>query len=305
LSLGQRCALWRKTMSLRKIITIDEERCTGCGECIPNCPEGALQIIDGKARLVSDLFCDGLGACVGKCPEDAMSVEERAAEPYDERKVMENVIRHGPNTIKAHLDHLKGHGAEDYFREAVAFLKERGIQLPTAPPAAAVTGHQCPGSLARTLRERADADETPSAAPCAGLTPSRLGNWPVQLKLVPVAAPYFQGARLLIAADCTAFAFADFHREFLDGRVLLIACPKLDDADFYRQKLGQILAQNDLQSVEVLHMEVPCCSGLVQIVRNALADAGSDVPVNTIEISLQGDILEKTQLQPTPTEVSQ
>ena len=271
----------------RKIIKIDEELCTGCGECIPNCPEGALQIIDGKARLVSDLFCDGLGACVGECPEGAMAVEEREAEPYDERQVMENVVKQGANTIKAHLHHLRDHGAMEYFRQAVAFLNERGIQLPAAPAAAP---RQCPGSLARSLRERSDAEDGPAPDEASGPVRSQLANWPIQLKLVPVSAPYLDGARLLLAADCTAFALGDFHRRLLQGRVLMIACPKLDDPEFYREKLSEILKQNRVESLEVVHMEVPCCFGLVQIARAAVADAGTEVPLTTIQVGVRGGV---------------
>ena len=278
----------------RKIIRIDEELCTGCGECIPNCPEGALQIIDGKARLVSDLFCDGLGACVGECPEGAMAVEEREAEPYDERKVMENVVTQGPNTIKAHLHHLREHGAMEYFREAVAFLNERGIHLPATPAAAP---RQCPGSLARSLRERSDAQSEPAGEETSGPVQSHLANWPIQLKLMPVSAPYLEGARLLLAADCTAFSLGDFHRRLLQGRVLAIACPKLDDAEFYREKLGEILKQNRIESLEVVHMEVPCCFGLVQIARAAVADAGVDTPLTTIQVGVRGGVQEPEREQ--------
>ena len=278
----------------RKIIKIDEELCTGCEKCIPNCPEGALQIIDGKARLVSDLFCDGLGACVGECPEGAMAVEEREAEPYDERKVMENVVTQGPNTIKAHLHHLREHGAMEYFREAVAFLNERGIHLPATPAAAP---RQCPGSLARSLRERSDAQSEPAGEETSGPVQSHLANWPIQLKLMPVSAPYLEGARLLLAADCTAFSLGDFHRRLLQGRVLAIACPKLDDAEFYREKLGEILKQNRIESLEVVHMEVPCCFGLVQIARAAVADAGVDTPLTTIQVGVRGGVQEPEREQ--------
>ena len=276
--------------SVRPIIEIDEEKCTGCGECIPNCPEGALQIIDGKARLVSDLFCDGLGACIGHCPEGAITVEEREAEPYDERKVMANVVRGGPNVIRAHLEHLRAHGATDLAREAEAFLEEQGIAVPEAP--AAPCQGTCPSArIAELLGDEAEAEEAEPTARAA----SRLGHWPVQITLVPPHAPFLQGARLVIAADCTPFAYANFHEDFLRGRAVLVGCPKLDDPAFYRQKLAMIFEQNDLESIEVVHMEVPCCFGLVRVVQQALADAGKGVPVTFTKIGIQGDILERTK----------
>jgi len=267
----------------RSIIKVDEEKCTGCGECIPNCPEGALQVIDGKARLVSDLFCDGLGACVGHCPEDAMTVEEREAEPYDEVKVMANIVPQGPNTIRAHLAHLKDHGAMDYFNSAVAYLRKHHIDLPEESEAAPLPCG-CPGSAVRDL---GGTDEPDTDIP-AGSAKSRLRNWPIQMMLVPVSAPYLKGADLLIAADCAGAASPDFHDRFVKGRVLLIGCPKLDDAGFYRQKLAEMFKANDINSVRVVHMTVPCCFGLVQLVKGAIADSGKPVPFAEVTLGLDG-----------------
>ncbi|MHC5058438.1 MAG: ATP-binding protein [Planctomycetota bacterium] len=282
-------------MTKRKIISIDEEKCTGCAECIPNCPEGALQVIDGKARLVSHLFCDGLGACVGHCPTGAMTVEEREAEPYDERRVMENIVKQGPNTIAAHLSHLRGHGADDYLREAVGYLKERGIAVPGNTPRAPFLGG-CPGTrvgeLAAVKAKLATAGDAPAAGP--GLKaerPSRLRNWPVQLKLVPPIAPWLKGAELLIAADCVPFALPDFHEELLKGRVLLVGCPKLDDAEAYVAKLAAVFEANDVRSVTVAHMEVPCCFGLVEIVKQAIARSGKAVPFEEVTVGVEGGVL--------------
>jgi ferredoxin len=273
-------------VSQRKIIRIDEETCDGCGRCIPNCPEGALQVIDGKARLVSDLFCDGLGACVGSCPTGAMTVEEREAEPYDERKVMENIVKAGPNTIAAHLAHLRDHGAEDYYREAVAVLEERGIEAPDETKKDAPLPCGCPGTRVVDLAETAaDTEE----APVAGRRPSRLRQWPVQIKLVPPAAPFLKNAEIVLAADCVPFAFPDFHEEFLKGKALLVGCPKLDDADLYVEKIARIFAENDIRSVTVVHMEVPCCFGLVQIVKSAIAKSGKDVPFTDVMITVRGE----------------
>lgn len=267
----------------RKVIRIDESKCTGCGLCIPDCPEGALQIIDGKARLISDLFCDGLGACVGTCPEGALTVEEREAEPYGERKVMENIIRAGANTIAAHLKHLKEHGAESYYQEAVNYLKEHGIPIPyeIVNPTCG-----CPDAQVQFRQsESVTAGEVKFSS-----RPSRLVTWPIQLKLVPVGAPFFAGAELLIAADCTGFASPNFHDEFLKSKVLLVACPKLDDAEFYQEKLTEILRLNDVRSITCLHMEVPCCYGLVAIIRQALADSGKEIPFQEITLKISGEI---------------
>ena len=282
-------------MDRRKIITIDEEKCTGCGECIPNCPEGALQIIDGKARLVSDLFCDGLGACIGHCPEEAITIEEREAEAYDERKVMENIVPQGPNTIRAHLEHLKGHGAEDYHREAVEFLKDHNVALPEEAPAGGKLPCGCPGSRVMDFSDKEEAACAKEAeeTPAAGSRPSRLRQWPVQLMLVPPAAPYLKDADLVIAADCVPFAYADFHEDFLKGRALLVGCPKLDDVEFYEKKLTTIFEQNNIRSVTCVHMEVPCCFGLVKIVKSAIEASGKVVPFVDVTVGVKGGILSR------------
>ncbi|MFA4947006.1 MAG: 4Fe-4S binding protein [Candidatus Krumholzibacteriia bacterium] len=274
----------------RQIITIDEDLCTGCGLCIPNCPEGALQIIDGKARLVSDLFCDGLGACIGHCPEGAIATETREAEPYDESKVMENIVRFGPNVIKAHIAHLRDHKQDDYFREALAYLVDRDIEIPaeffepacrcgdTGSSAPVFAG--CPGS--RIVNIETDAADAPVDRP------SRLRQWPVQIMLVPPSAPFLDGADLLVAADCVPFAYAGFHENLLAGKVLLIGCPKLDDAEHYLEKLTAMFKGNDVRSVTVAHMEVPCCTGLVRLVERAIRDSGKDIPFEARTIGIKG-----------------
>ena len=289
-------------MAEREIITIDEEKCTGCGSCVPGCPEGALQIIDDKARLISDLFCDGLGACIGDCPEDAISVIKREAEPYDEARVMENIVKQGENTIKAHLEHLKNHGETGFLKQATDYLEENGIENPLdkevkADQAAGSEAGEdkllcgCPGSKVMDLR---DDDKTDTASGDAGIKQqTELRQWPVQIHLVPVNAPYFDGADLLIAADCVPFAYGDFHRSLLKGKILLVGCPKLDDAGFYKDKITEILKENDIKSVTIAHMEVPCCFGLVKLVNDALKDSGKNIPLDDIMIKVNGEIREE------------
>jgi len=237
---------------LRKIIKIDEEKCDGCGECVPACAEGALEIVDGKARLVSEVYCDGLGACLGECPQGAITIEEREAEEFD----LEAAERH------------------------LAQREEK--------PAVAEGSAGCPGAASRML-DRGKVEPVTGSEETA---PSQLGNWPVQLKLVPVRAPYFDGGKLLIAADCTAFAFGDFHRRLLAGTTLLVGCPKLDDTDLYRRKLAQIFIQNDVSEIELVYMEVPCCHGLVSLVQRAIEDSQKTIPLALTKIGVKGDVLE-------------
>ena len=281
----------------RKIIKIDLEKCNGCGLCIPNCPEGALQIIDGKARLVSDLFCDGLGACIGHCPEGAISVEEREAGEYDERRVMGNIVPQGKNVIKAHLDHLKEHGQGDLMEEAIEFLKESEIDIPApfgeasgalrdGPDKARAVFTGCPGAKIMDLTRKGEATAEEKPVP-TGV--SRLRQWPVLIMLVPPHAPFLKGADLLIAADCVPFAYADFHEELLKGRVVLVGCPKFDDVELYREKFEQIFRSSDVKSVTVAHMEVPCCFGMVRLVHDALEASGREIPFRTVEIGINGE----------------
>lgn len=272
-------------MVQRDIIKIDEDKCNGCGLCVPNCPEGALQIIDGKARLVSDLFCDGLGACIGNCPEGAISVEKREAEEYDERKVMENIIKQGKNTIKAHLEHLENHGADKYLKEAKDFLKERGIDIPEKKESTK-TRSFCPGSKIMDFsREEKNQNE-------GGKRTSELKQWPIQLHLVSPNAPYFVGKDVLLAADCTAFSIGDFHKDFLKGKTLIIACPKLDsNIDVYVEKLRKMIDESRINTLTVLVMEVPCCSSLLQIAKKALNSASRKIPIKLIVVGLNGEVL--------------
>lgn len=277
----------------RGIIKIDEKTCTGCGDCIPNCPEGAIQIIDGKARLVSDLFCDGLGACLGHCPVGAITIEEREAEPYDERRVMLNIIKQGPNTIKAHLEHLRDHQQTEYLQEAVAVLKEQGVPNPLdgAHPGRAGHGHSgCPGSREMTFGAPAAISGTGES----GARPSQLTHWPLQLHLISPAAPHYRGSDLLLAADCTAFTLGDFHKDYLKGKTLAIACPKLDEGqEVYVDKIKALIDEARINTLTVMIMQVPCCGGLLRLAQTAVQQAARRVPLKCIVVGLQGAILKE------------
>jgi Pyruvate/2-oxoacid:ferredoxin oxidoreductase delta subunit len=247
-------------MPKRKIIQIDESKCTGCGDCIVNCHENALQIIDGKARLVSDIYCDGLGACLGSCPEGAITIEEREANAFDEEAV-----------------------------------RTRQRQQ------AAHTGGGCPGSAMRQLGAfasscpagaRFEAGELDQAVPpTVSISPSQLRHWPIQLSLVPPTAPFLRNADVLLVADCVPVAVPNFHERFLKGHSMLLACPKLDNVAAYIDKMVGILDSSGLKSLTIVHMEVPCCSGLNRLVHQAAILANSSVPVKEITVSLTGEVV--------------
>jgi ferredoxin len=265
----------------RKIIKINEEKCNGCGVCIPNCPEGAIQMIDNKARLISDLFCDGLGACIGHCPEGAITIEEREAEPYDEKKV-----KQGENTIKAHLQHLKEHGETEYLNQALDYLKENDIDIYFEKKEKSETVFQgCPGSRMLDLRNKKASNNSHDNPRYE----SELGQWPIQFHLVNPNAPYFKGADLLIAADCVPFAYANFHSDFLKNKTIIIGCPKLDDSEFYKEKLTEILKLNKIKTITLVNMEVPCCFGLQNIVEEAIKNSGKIIPLRQTIITIQGE----------------
>jgi ferredoxin len=280
---------------VRKIIRIDEDRCNGCGVCIPNCPEGAIRLIDGKARLVGDLLCDGLGACLGHCPEGAISIEERPAEPYDEVQVIENIIPQGPAVVRAHLEHLRDHGETAYLAQALDVLRRRGAPHPLndARPASFVVVQQqaagggCPGSRSMNLARAGEMEEAP-----AGTVRSQLTHWPVQLHLISPAAPAYRRAKLLLAADCVAYAVGDFHSGHLRGRALAIACPKLDaHQEIYVEKIRSLVDDAEIQDLTVMIMQVPCCTGLLRTAQASVATASRKVPVRCLVVGLQGEIL--------------
>jgi NAD-dependent dihydropyrimidine dehydrogenase PreA subunit len=256
----------------RKIITIDESKCDGCGECVPACKEGALQVIEGKARLVSEVYCDGLGACLGECPKDAIRVEEREAEAFDEAEV------------ERHLGHAAGRPAP--------LLQLPIAMTPRSPHGEVGHGHggACPGSAHRMLRPAAAPTAASATGPAAASTESALSHWPVQLALVSPMAPFLKGADILVCADCVPFAIPDFHARYLTGRVVLVGCPKLDDLDSYRERLAQILARAQPRSLTVLRMEVPCCGGIAQAALEARGER--PIPTEVHIIGVGGAVLE-------------
>jgi len=232
---------------IRKVVRIDEEKCTGCGVCVPACAEGALRIVDGKAKLVGDKYCDGLGACLGECPEDAITIEEREAEEFDDTAVGHHVHQH--SQVKETL-------ACGCSSASVTRLERRDV------------GNECPNSMRQE---------------------SKLENWPVQLTLVPPGAPFLQGADVVLAADCVPFAYAGFHQDFLRDHALLVACPKLDDFQAHLAKLTEVLRGSTVKSITVVRMEVPCCSGLTHMVREAIRLSGRKIPQGEVIIGIKGD----------------
>jgi len=287
---------------IREIVNIDEELCDGCGECVPNCHEGALQIIEGKARLVSELMCDGLGACLGHCPQGAITIEKREAEKYDEEVVIAQMIRNGKATVFAHLKHLQEHGEKEFLSEALNYIKSNQKDMPFSIKEVHELLHDhgsqksnesgCPGSASQSF----DRDNLKMAAPFASNTEnnrnSELTQWPVQMHLINPVASYFQNADLLVAADCAAFAHGDFHNQFLKNKKLVIACPKLDQGrEIYIQKLVRLIDEAKINTITTVIMEVPCCGGLSQMVNMAIQQANRKVPVKEIVVGIKGEVL--------------
>ncbi|MCG6945148.1 MAG: 4Fe-4S binding protein [Deltaproteobacteria bacterium] len=245
-------------MAMRNIVEIDEEKCDGCGLCVIECAEGALEIRDGKAKIIKEMYCDGLGACIGECPQEALTIVKKEADHFDEEAMEE------------HLKTL------------------RGKQATESPPELEAG---CPGAKLVHLQSQ------PIAAPMQEreASVSALRNWPVQIHLLPVSAPFFQGAELLIAADCVPFAMGGFHSQLLQGKILAIGCPKLDDTGFYIDKLSQIFANNEIKSITIGYMEVPCCAGLLHVVHKALEAGGKAIPVDTVKVSIRGELLQEEE----------
>ena len=275
----------------RSIIEIDHSACTGCGLCIPGCPEGAIQVIDDKARLVSDLMCDGLGACLGTCPEGAITVIEREAEPYDERRVMANIVPQGANTIRAHLKHLRDYQQTEYLAQAEDYLRERSIAVSEPAEAAAPCEHPvaCPGSRSGAFAPAHAQAPVGADVPVA----SELTHWPVQLHLIMPTAPHYQGSDVLLTADCVGYALGGFHQQYLRGKALAIACPKLDrDQAVYIEKIKALIDEARINTLTVMIMQVPCCRGLLQLARQAVAQAERKVPIKCVVVGVQGELLQ-------------
>lgn len=244
---------------MRKIIEIDEELCDGCGQCVPSCAEGAIEVVDGKARVVAEKYCDGLGACMGDCPNGALRIVEREAEDFDEEAV------------------------EQYLKEKA----EKPVEVPLACG--------CPSTQVQTFIPASPGGE-PAAGDLQARTVSALAHWPVQINLVPPTAPFLKEADLLIAADCIPVAYPNFHQDFLKGKVVMIGCPKFDDVEGYIQKFTDIFKTADIKSITAIIMEVPCCSGLPVIVKRAMDRAGKDIPMEQIVISTRGEILTQEKI---------
>jgi ferredoxin len=301
-----------KSYMKRDILKIDEDLCNGCGQCVPNCHEGALQVIDGKVRMVSELMCDGLGACIGHCPEGAITIETREAEPYSEIQVIEQMKDKGKNTVVAHLKHLKDHGENGYLHDGVSYLKEHRAELKfnleeviaevhnhieVSEPGNHTLIHSqqlgyvsggCPGSRAIVIEREKNRNDKEAFAD----QPSELRQWPVQMHLINPNASYFRNSDLLLAADCVAFSTGNFHGRYLKGKSLAIACPKLDQGtSSYVEKLIAMIDVARVNTITVLMMEVPCCGGLLQMVKTALDQATRKVPVKKMIIGINGDLL--------------
>jgi NAD-dependent dihydropyrimidine dehydrogenase PreA subunit len=261
---------------IRKIVQIDQDRCNGCGLCVPSCAEGAIKMINGKAVLSADNLCDGLGACLGECPQDAIRIIERDADEFDEAEVQKHLKESGK--VPAH-----GHSHHDHHDHHEG--KHHGGHHGHGHHGHGGHGGGCPGSRAMSFEQK-----PAEAAAESGSRQSMLGQWPVQLNLVSTSAPYFQDADLLIAADCVPFAYADFHKDYLAGKAVVVGCPKLDDNQFYTQKLTELFRNSSLKSITVMKMEVPCCGGIAMAARQALAASGKEIPYTEVTVGIRGEI---------------
>ena len=257
---------------VRKIITIDEEKCDGCGNCVPGCVEGALQIVDGKARLVKESYCDGLGACLGECPQGALTVQELAVDGYDEAGVLGYLEQKSPELVKRHVEHLAAHGMTSSYAAPAP--------KPQRPPVAMCPSVRMDAWTAPVLGDQSGANGG------GARVKSELRQWPVQLTLLPPNAPFLYQAHLTLIADCVPFAAPNMHADFMRDGAIAVGCPKLDDGQAYIKKLAQMIQVSDIQSIRVAYMEVPCCRGLVFIAQQAIQSSGKDIPLTTELVSI-------------------
>lgn len=275
----------------RSVIKIDEALCNGCGSCVSGCHEGALQLINGKAVMISDLYCDGLGACIGECPTGAIELIEKETEPYNEIAVMERISVKGEDVIIAHLKHLKNHNEIEWFNQGIKWCEENNVKinlsrLEDEKPKMACG---CPGSMERDFKNVAPASNNTATGPAPA---TELRQWPVQLHLLNPQASFFKEADVLLASDCSAFSFGNFHGKFLKNKALAIACPKLDNnLQSYVDKLSEMIKTSRINTLTVLIMEVPCCGGLLQIAKNAREKSGINIPIKCIVLSVQGEVI--------------
>lgn len=306
----------------RDIITIDRDKCNGCGLCVSGCHEGALQLIDGKAVLISELMCDGLGACIGDCPEGAIIVEHREAEAYDEVLTISKMVANGKNTVIAHLKHLKDYNEKEYLRQGIEWLLanhdkfnfkvedvlhevhshnkvdacgcgDNGAQAKIQVQQHHHNGGGCPGSAARTFGGGISTENANDNGMVSGK--SELTHWPVQLHLINPNSGHFSGSNLLLAADCVAFSLGNFHSDYLKGKTLAIACPKLDsNKESYVEKITALIDNAQIDTITIMKMEVPCCGGLLQLAKMAMDRASRKVPIKLLTVGIQGEILENT-----------
>ncbi|MFZ5595519.1 MAG: ATP-binding protein [Bacillota bacterium] len=260
------------TKGMRKIIRIDESKCDGCGACLPGCPEGALQIVDGKVRLVRESYCDGLGACLGHCPQGALQVEERAADNYDAVGVLAHLEAQSPELAERHRRHMREHG----------------LELPGEGPGRPVKG--CP-----SVQEKYWSVESSGGQGAAGGI-SALGHWPVKLRLISPAAEFLKNCDLVLVADCVPFAYGNMHNDFIKGKVVAAGCPKFDEVEAYGEKIQQLLESVNIRSIAVVYMEIPCCRGFARIVKEALERSGSNIPLETVQIGIKGEIIKREVL---------
>jgi ferredoxin len=284
----------------RTVIKIDEEKCNGCGRCVIGCHEGALQLIEGKAKIISELYCDGLGACIGECPVGAIILEERETEAYDEIAVMQRIVLQGEETVLAHLKHLKAHQQTDFFQQGVNFLRENHIAFDFSK-LHDIRGHfsGCPGNKERFFEQKQNNIDPSQCVEIKDSTTQKIEilseqrNFPLQLHLINPNASFLQDADLLLAADCSAFCFGNFHQQFIKNHILTIACPKLDtNQEIYLKKLKIMLEESKIRSLTVVIMEVPCCGGLLGLAEKALSSSYRNIPLQKVVISVRGEILE-------------